>query len=269
MLQLLPPLLFLTSFYPLLKAWRANRRTALVHAVIWAFVAWAGWGGTFLLEEFGDAELTLLGRYVALCLTACAGVAVLGARRPGVGPWNYVLLGLLVVLLLPIAENAASGLPLHSGGQRLPFLGAALAAGCLNYLPTRLGLAAVVLALGSALEMWFLSDVDAVHARFPQAATISRLLLPAALWIGYALLIRKHPPRSELDQLWLDFRNRFGLFWGQRVRDQFNRSAANAGWAVVLRWGGSQVKGQAPAAAEMVEILRALLKRFSRSEPEA
>ena len=44
--------------------------------------------------------------------------------------------------------------------------------------------------------------------------------------------------QAEIDELWLDFRDRFGLFWGQRVREQFNRSAVNAGWPVYLAWRG-------------------------------
>ena len=56
--------------------------------------------------------------YTALSLTGCAGVAVLGARRPGVGPWNFVLLGLLAVMLLPLAEGLLSRGALHLAGPR-------------------------------------------------------------------------------------------------------------------------------------------------------
>src|SRR5437016_5497350 len=69
-------LLFASSVVPLLAATRANRHMSLVHSVGWAWAAWLIWA----------AALALGGRvwgYAALCLTGCAGVAVLGARRPG------------------------------------------------------------------------------------------------------------------------------------------------------------------------------------------
>jgi hypothetical protein len=55
-------------------------------------------------------------RYLALCLTGCVGVAVLGARRPGVGAWDFVLLGLLAVLLL-VAGGAVAGVMVANRGK--------------------------------------------------------------------------------------------------------------------------------------------------------
>jgi hypothetical protein len=52
--------------------------------------------------------------------------------------------------------------------------------------------------------------------------------------------------------------------WGQRTREQFNRAAANAGWAVELTWHGLQSSGDGAAddPALPLETLSALLKRF-------
>ena len=98
------------AVYPLWRAWRANRGTALAHAVGWAVAAWAAWLAAFLFG--GDGAL---GRYVALSLTGCAGVAVLGARRPHVGAWNFVVASLLAVLLLPVAQGFR-----HAATSRAP-----------------------------------------------------------------------------------------------------------------------------------------------------
>src|SRR5262245_12244832 len=98
--------LYLTGAYPLWRAWRANRRTSLFQAVHWMIAAWLAWGGLLILEALeGAAPDHPTARYLALGLTGCAGVAVLGARRPGVGAWNFVLAGLLTVILLPLAEQ--------------------------------------------------------------------------------------------------------------------------------------------------------------------
>src|SRR5262245_58439626 len=104
-MTLLTWLLLLTGILPLARAWRANRRTSLLQAVAWAVLAWLGWNGALLGDiVWPDTGANSL-RYLALALTGCAGVAVLGARRPGVGAWNFVVVGLLAVLLLPVAQG--------------------------------------------------------------------------------------------------------------------------------------------------------------------
>ncbi len=138
-------MLLLTAAYPLWKAWRANRRTALEHAILWTVAAWLAW---LLAFVFGGSGA--LGRYVALSLSGCAGMAVLGARRPHVGAWNFVVVSLFAVLLLPVAQGW--GRPALSPPY-LGFLGATVAFGLLNYLPTRL--LPAVLLFGAAATAEF------------------------------------------------------------------------------------------------------------------
>src|SRR5438874_8554285 len=152
-LQVLLSLFFATGAYPLWVARRANRRTTLGPALGWAALAWAVWGWSLYADAAWPEASAEKVRYLALSLTGCAGVAVLGARRPGVGAWNFVLLGLLAVMLLPVAESVLAGGDLHLVGPRTLFLVATLAVVFLNYLPTRLGLAAALLAAGCALAL--------------------------------------------------------------------------------------------------------------------
>src|SRR5947209_2243184 len=162
--------LFLSGFYPLWRAWQANRRTTLLQAVNWSVVAWASWAWA-LLPGAGDSPAGGTLGYLALCLTGCAGVAVLGARRPGVGAWNFVLVGLLAVLLLPLAERLRAPGPLPLAGPRAVFLAGTLAVGILlNYLPTRLAAAAGLLALACALEVVLLVDPALLGSRQTSAA---------------------------------------------------------------------------------------------------
>lgn len=251
-------LLLLTGGYPLAWAWRANRRTSLWHALNWAWAAWAAWGMAWLMDS-GSAGRALT--YLALSMTGCVGVAVLGARRPGVGAWNFVVAGLLAVLMLPLAESLVSGRPLQIVGPRLFFLAATLAVLVLNYLPTRLGVSALFLAGACAGEILGLASPD----RLPLERSLAQLLLALVPWVACERLVRRPAPASEFDGLWFDFRDHYGMVWGQRLREQFNRSAAHAGWPVILRWGGLRLTAPLPDTASqtaMLDVLRALLKRF-------
>jgi hypothetical protein len=262
-------LIILSAAYPLWRAWRANQHTTLLQAVNWAAAAWLAWLGAVALggPDAGPGQRETV-RYLALCLTGCAGVAVLGARRPGVGAWNFVLLGLLAVMLLPLVQRALLG------GQaldtaRVLFLAAVLSVGLLNYLPTRLAPGALLLTLGCGWEVLPLSG---------QAAASSAglfepgwLCIGLAPWVGLVGWWAAPAPLSEFDRLWLDFRNRFGAVWGLRMREQFNNAAANAGWPVALSWQGlMRLAGETPLGAEeqeaIVGTLRALLKRFGPEE---
>ena len=61
--------------------------------------------------------------------------------------WNFVVAGLLAVLLRPLLEGLGE---LKLGPAHLLFLAGALAVPVLNYLPTRLAPAALAFAIASA-----------------------------------------------------------------------------------------------------------------------
>jgi hypothetical protein len=261
-------LILASDVVPFWRAWRANQRTSLLHAVHWAMLAWAAWTAALLIPLWWPAAPAVLPRYLAVALTGCAVVAVLGARRPGVGAWNFVIAGLLAVLLLPLAEGMGR-LRLDWPAQVL-LVGTVLV-GLLNYLPTRLAPAALLLAAGWAVEFLDLSTAEGEPSVLGHSLALGRLLLALGPWLGLALLTWTPQPAGEFDRLWVDFRDRFGLVWGQRLREQFNRAAANAGWPVVLRWRGLRLLPGTPPLGpatqeEIVAALRALLKRFGPPE---
>jgi len=254
----------LCGLIPLGRAWWVNRHTSLVQALHWAIVAWIVWMATLLAgPSIHGHEAVDPTRYLALSLSGCAGIAVLGARRPYVGAWNFVVLGLLAVLVLPLVE----GLLIRGrtpGTLHFLFLAAVLSVGLLNYLPTRLAPAGLLLAAAEAGQMLLMIVPDPEPAHRTAIQLVAELCLIGVPWIAYASWHRSSPGQNEFDRLWLRFRNRFGLVWGQRVREQFNRSAHNAGWPVHLTWRGLRRTGDAamPDAIAVLETLRALLKRF-------
>src|SRR5690242_17174654 len=142
--------LLITGVFPLAKALRANRSMTLRQPLLWALLAWAAWTGVAWSRVLWAGQEERLATYAALCLTGCAGIAVLGARRPGVSAWNFVVVGLLAVLFLPIL-NGMGELRLEPA-QEL-FLAVTLVVPFLNYLPTRLASGAVLAAAGCGWEM--------------------------------------------------------------------------------------------------------------------
>src|SRR6516165_46408 len=157
-------LIFLTNVFPFWRAIRAQQGTTLIHSIVWGFAALMAWITAVLIDvPRPELELTFPG-YLALGLTGCASMAVLGARRPGAAAWNFVILGLLVVMLFLWFENQLAQDDRILGRVRTIFLASTLAIGVLNYLPTRLAPAAVCLALGCAGELLAISGSESSPA---------------------------------------------------------------------------------------------------------
>jgi hypothetical protein len=262
-MQVASVILWLTGAYPLWQAWLANRRTSLVHATGWAVAAWGAWCAAALFGWTGAWC------YVALCLTGCAGVAVLGARRPGVSAWNFVVLALLAVDLLPLADGLRRGHGLEVDAFHKTWVAATIAVGVVNYLPTRLGPAACLLGLGCAWELATLGASTESQA-LPAGSLAACGMLALAPWVGYGIVRSRATGLSELDNTWQTFRDRFGLLWGLRLREQFNRAAAHAGWTVVLGWHAFRQTGaltpERTDGTAALTTLRALMKRFGSEE---
>src|SRR5262249_12108921 len=113
----------LGGLVPLWRAWRALEGTTLRPAWMWAALAGGAW---CLAARLGGPPGL---RYLPLSLTACAGVAVLGARRPGAAAWNFVVAGLLALLARPYLEGLGE---LRLQPAHLVILGAALTVGIGN-----------------------------------------------------------------------------------------------------------------------------------------
>src|SRR5262245_47231780 len=253
MMQVVQVTLFAIGAAAIIRAWIATRGTALFHAIHWGAAAWLAWSFAIFLRILSNPAQGMAFAvnpidpipfsYVALCLTGCAGVAVLGARRPQVGAWNFVVLALFAGIVLPLFEKLLLGT--HSlDWLRIAFLFTTLGIGILNYLPTRFGPAAFLWALGCAGEM------IGVLANQPVPQGGEELVFRLCIVSAPVLALARHSPgkTDELNRLWRDFRDRWGLVWGLRVGDQFNRAAANARWPVTLGWFGLRFTQQVDAA---------------------
>jgi hypothetical protein len=138
-------------------------------------------------------------------------------------------------------------------------MSATIAVGILNYLPTRLAPAALLLAAACAAEIVLLFAPAWLPGE--AASMIAAGLLAVIPWVGWSRLRNRGTEMSRSDRLWLDFRDAWGLMWSQRVREQFNRAAENASYPVTLTWRGVRGAGHVDDNA-LEEILRAILQRF-------
>ncbi len=263
-------IVFLASTPVFVKLWLDNRQTSLAHAVLWAIAAWASWIITLPLEPIGAEPGVYV--YLALALTGCAGVAVLGARRPGLTMWNAVVGGLLLVELLPVAESLAKQREFQVDVARLIILAGACVIALINYLPTRAFAGVMALAIGCTCEWLRLKHASVGAQR--QLDALGRAALAATP--ACVMLVRSFWPmraKHEFDRTWLTFRDRFGVVWGQRLREQFNQSAKHSNWPVNLSWLGLRRLPGVSTTTEsqstaMLNTLKALMKRFGKSDSE-
>ncbi len=275
-LRIVTLLVLLSAAYPLWRMKRSLSNTSLNHSASWLFVAWAAWVAAEGLPLVAAPARPL--RYFALALTACYVVAVLGARRPGLATWNIVVVGLLVTLLLPVLQQ-----PWSDGSWQLEspwefFVGAILALGCLNYLPTSAAMLAGVASVGFCVHLFSLTAPPYLEEIPKAAAWLHHLQWFGifAVW-GVFFLRRASAAEHTPDGVWRRFRDYYGLVWAKRVQEQFNAAAKNAGWHVRLDWiNGLQAEpGHLPPSAEqeavMLQTLQATMKRFGIvvSEPTA
>ena len=202
-----------------------------------ALAAWASWSLTAGSRWLAPGWEGSLETYLSLSLTCCAGVAVLGARRPGGEAWHFVVAGLLAVLLLPVLidrlrQHRPGPLQLHEA--QWFFLGTLLLVSVGNYLPTRLGVGAGVCGFGLALEVLRLGGAT-LPGPLLEAGALGLAASPwlALLACGWPLA---RPVRAGSDLA--DVPRSLWSLVGINVREQFNRAAANAGWRLALGWHG-------------------------------
>lgn len=275
----------LLALVPTLHAWKDAEGTALRASVVWAGIA-LGFGiateCAALLEPISTGRPSAGHLAYLCCLATLAGlISVLNARTPGGGAWAILMALLVVVFLIPWLEGSGLGRGANSLARlRLDnpwtiFFALLVFAGVTNYLPTRFGPAAAALAVGFLLEYLALTRIVASRVGLATVWTA----FPWTLAVAGALVgdgaEKARIPARGLDTLWFWFRDRWGVVWGLRVMERFNRSAASLDWPVRLGWHGTEdatgkvIPGDSPASAEASAVLSSLLRRFATAERRA
>ncbi len=217
------------------------RGTTLVGPCVWAVVVMAvlAVAGIYLSLATVHPSSAASLRLIYATGTFCPLMAVLGARRPHHGAWNFIVASLWVVAALPALEAMflGRGETLDIGGVRGWFLWLMIVLGMLNYLPTRHAFSAMLVAAGQiVLLSGFLPGVDkiGVTAALPIATLLLLLAISWAIWTART----RRPARNEFDARWREFRDAFGALWGVRILERVNAAARTSGWPFSLTWTG-------------------------------
>jgi len=152
------------------------------------------------------------------------------------------------------------------------FYGLLVVAGITNYVPTRYGAAALAMGAGLVLEYLGLTRTNWTAATraaiWPAVAWTLALSCGLAAWSAS----RTSPGSTNLERLWLWFRDHWGVVWALRIEERFNRTAELGRWPIRLTWFGlapvawsssgpdGSWDSPLPPAAEAT--LRSLIRRF-------
>jgi hypothetical protein len=221
-------------------------------------------------------------RFSAWSLTLCPAIAVLGMKRPQHIGWNFVVLSLWGVLLLPVAECVwlRPGQPLDLGSLRPWFLVAMLFVGPITSFAGRWQGTAVLLAVGQGAvllpQLPLLWSWSWSQPAFAESRVIAGILCFAgAAVVAEWQYLRPHDKEiSPFDRLWLDCRDSFGLFWSLRFAERVNAAAGDHHWPIRLEWNGFVSADDRPLAAalaatpqaELRGVLRGMWRRFVDEE---
>jgi hypothetical protein len=250
---------------------RKWRGTTLMLPCLWVATSAAALAVTAVLEiVWPNAEGIGMSaiRFAAYASTLCPIVAVLGTKRPQDRGWQWVVLTLWLVMVWPAAQALA-----NPAGPRVElatlwklFIVTIISLGPLNYVATRNVIATLLTAVGQVvLFPEFLGFAGASDWHLPMSLTCF-LLAAVIVTATKAKKVDDAESCAAQTARWLRFRDCYGAFWGLRILQRVNETAALRKWPVQLTWHGFERVGeQSPDAvqeAEVEQTLDTLLRRF-------
>ncbi|HZZ74198.1 MAG TPA: hypothetical protein VFE24_18325 [Pirellulales bacterium] len=256
---------------------RHVRGTTLLAAWSWAVVALLGLIAMAIPTQWytnGEALLQLAPLHYAVAIGVfCPCIALFGAKRPQHRAWQWIVLSFWAVMAMPAGEALLFNRGFDVGNVRGYFILILIAAGLMNHLATRFGIAVLLFTAGQIvlLRPYFpealFEPTDIIDRNWDKFGIV--LFGAAGIWLW--LLSRPARRRPPLQRLWLDFRNLYGAAWSIRLEQRFNATAEQAAWPVRLGWRGFSATGaeaerpaagvdRLPPAAQ--QEFRSLLRRF-------
>lgn len=248
--------------------------TSLTPAWWWTIPAMLVWSASTIIGENAGGTLDYLA-YASVVLMLAPFVAVLGARRPGVGAWNwFVVLPMIVVLQWPAVSAVAMGSIRESFVLPQPMsfgVGLVMVMGLGNYFGTRFTAPVLLFGVGPAIILRSL--VLPGMKRSPEIADCVIYANIAIAAAAVVFLVRSRPAvhaaeralerRQQLDSIWHDFQQLFGVVWSKRLMDRLNQFAQRENWSGTFGLDGFQLRdGETSIDDAAVSRIRWVLRRF-------
>ena len=214
--------------------------------------------------------------YVAATAAFCPLMAVLGAKRPQNIGWQFIVVSLWGVFVLPVGEMLVlwQGAELDEGPARRWFAVILLGVGLTNYALTKFGSAALLATVGQTLLS--LPHLPFRIADWPWHFSMGNLCIALAVLYAFFQTRSGHtPPETDLSQdadnwngVWRDFRDAFGMVWSLRVMERVNATGKLCNWSDELTWFGFGKSEPIPEeeSEERERTMRTLLRRFVSSD---
>ncbi len=260
----------------------ASRRSRFVDTTLVAPSRWA----MFVLLVLGVVELlpwfvtfnasTIRAlHYVAATASFCPLMAVLGAKRPQNIGWQFIVVSLWAIFLLPVGEMLVlwQDAVLDEGPARRWFVVILLGVGLTNYTLTRFGFAALLVTIGQALLLLPHLPFTTVDApwHFVAGNVVIALAVLAAFLQTRTVATYSGETAGGWDRVWQAFRDAFGMVWSLRVMERVNATGKLCNWKSELTWFGFAASAESaePTQEEIEErdrTMRTLLRRFVSPE---
>lgn len=248
----------------LIRAAFRLRQTTLIAPVLW------GIGSVALLTwscVCAASPAWPYWRYSAAALVIAPTLAQLGAKRPQNAAWQFIVLTLVGILLLPVFQGWAYGdeQP-HVHGLFRWLLVVHVFVGVGNYLFTRYAPAALLFGCGQlALIAEYLPLGNFPPSPARELLGLGAIALAILAAFGLTRVGAKIGPRLGIDRLWQDFRNAFGAVWTLRIAERLNAEARQHRWPVEFAWAGVVAVAAEPGtSSDLARLDPALQHRIER-----
>ncbi|MFM7135813.1 MAG: hypothetical protein ACKO1M_01910 [Planctomycetota bacterium] len=219
-----------------------------------------------------DPAAQAAARLGVAALAVCPAMSLLGAKRPQHGVWQLIVATLGFVLAMPALSATLvrpGSLPHIHMLERVFFL-VLVGVGWMNFVATRRGLAASLVAAGQLGLIWqFLPGASPEHPPAAAVAALCSWSIAAGAVLAVVQSIRG--PRGTrsgdlagvIDPAYLALRETLGAAWALRICERFNSIAAARGWPCRLRFAGTEGDVTAgPWERDAIRCLRSILRRF-------
>jgi len=253
------------------------RGSTAVPAAVWAVVAAVALAVESACRATGrlvDPAAVVSARVAVAALGVCPAMSLLGAKRPQHGVWQLIVASLACVLAMP----AASATLVRPGSMpdihplELFFLPILVLVGWMNFVATRHGPAATLVAAGQALLLGPLLTGGEV-VKTARVDAVGGCCLAAGALVSAIASARASGRRGGsaqglkalVDPPFLALRETIGAAWTLRITDRFNTVADARGWPWRLRFSGLEGddgRGPADRERQALATCRSILRRF-------